>query len=296
MRDDAVPVVSLHRSGGGSLVLGNGAGPITRLNGMQGFGVAPVGFSTAPVLAGHGSVLRGRRLEERELFVPIMMEAETMSGLDEIRDGLTRLLSPLDDRELTLRVSVPGRGRWREIPVHYSRGLQGDYGTSYFGTWEKLGLEFKATEALWRGEPVQVSRQVAPGVKPFLSQTEPFFPVILAGSTIAGRIDIDVQGDAPTAPVWTITPPGEDLSIRHVGTGARFYLDGLLTETIHLDMGSGRLWSASSPDGGLWDRVSVDTRLFELTPGRNQVDVVFVGATPDSMVHVHYSPRYLAGY
>lgn len=297
MRDDAVPVISFHRAGGGSLALGNGAGPITRLNGMQGIGVAPTRFATSPRLAGHGTVMRGKRLEERDLFIPVLLEAESMSGLDELREGLVRFLSPLDPRELTLRVTVPGRDRWREIPVHYSSGLQGDYGSSYFGHWEKLGLEFKAADALWRGQPLSVpSQQLDGAVKPFLSKTQPFFPVKLAASTVAGRVTVEVAGDAPTRPVWTITPPGEDLRIEHLESGARFGIDGLITEPIVIDMHRRGPYLASSGER-LWNRVPLDAgTLFELTPGRNTVQFSMVGSTPESGVDMTYSPRFLAGY
>lgn len=300
MRHDAVPTISFHRAGGGSYTLGaaGSAAPVRLARGATGLGIAPPSFATSPKLAGHGSVKRGKRLNERDTMLPVMLSTSSMSGLNDVREDLVRFLSPLDERELTLRVDVPGRDRWREIPVDYAGGLEGDFDDAYHGTWEKRVLEFKATEALWRGEPVRVSKQTdTADAKPFLSATQPFFPVILADSTVAGQLTVDVQGDAPTYPVWTITPPGSDLLIRNRDTGARFYLDGLLTETIHLDMEIGRLWSASDPTGETyWDRVDEDFRMFALQPGRNQLDFSLVGATDASEVNVTYSPRFLAGY
>lgn len=297
---DAVPTISLHRAGGGSFILGAaGSGAPVRLGrAPMGLGVAPTSFSTSPRLAGHGSVLRGKRLDERSVMVPVMLSAGSMSGLNAVREELVRFLSPLDERELTLRVDVPGRDLWREIPADYAGGLEGDYDDAYHGTWEKRVIEFKVAEALWRGEPVQATKRTDAATKPFLSLTEPFFPATLADSTVAGRMVVNVKGDAPTYPVWTITPPGSDLLIRNRVTGEEFYLNGLLTEPIHLDMSDGHLWSASDPDGTeLWKRVPAERgRLFELAPGRNELEFSLVGATDASVVHVTYSPRYLAGY
>jgi hypothetical protein len=299
MRHDARPTISFHRAGGGSFTLGAAGSdaPVQSIHGAEGLGVAPVSFSTSPRLAGHGSVLRGERLNERDPFIPVYMEAPTMSELNGVRGDLLRFLSPLDKRELTLRVDVPGRDRWREIPVRYSRGLEGDYGDGYHGTWEKRGIEFKAVDALWRGEPESVpSRQLDGAMKPFLSTTVPFFPVKLAGSTVAGRAVLEVGGDAPTRPVWTITPPGQDLRITHVETGARFGVDGLIAEPIIIDMNRRGPYLASTGER-LWARVPLDWgQLFELTPGRNTVEFSMVGSTPESIVHMTYSPRYLAGY
>lgn len=300
MLHDAVPSISFHREGDGSLHLGRAGGPgaLNLIRGAQGLGAAPVSFSSAPRLAGHGSVFRGKRLDERDIFLPLELRGGTMSGANTVRDDLRRFLSPLDDRELTLRVSVPGRDRWREIPVHYAGGLEGDDDDQYHGHWERVGLELKSLEALWRGEPESQPFQVDAPTKSFLSLTEPFFPVLLADSTVAGRIQVDVAGGAPTAPLWTITPPGEDLLIRHAESGSEFFLEGYLGETVNLDMSNGRLWSASDPMGDLlWERVPADRgQLFQLTPGRNTIEFALVGSTADSMVHVTYAPRYLAGY
>lgn len=298
MLDDAVPVISFHRAGGESFVLGapKQGQPASLLYGSQGLGVSPVSVASSPRLAGHGSTLRGKRLEGREIFIPVLLEAPTMSDLNTIRDELTRILSPLDPRELTLRVSVEGRDGWREIPVHYVNGLSGDYGDGYYGDWQSIGLEFEALDALWRGEPVQYGRQITPSSKPFLSKTEHFFPIILSSSVVTGGLAIDVEGDAPTAPMWMITPPGDDLLIEHVDTGAKFFMDGLITEPISLDMKTGRLVAETEQDGQLWDRVSVDSRIFELTPGHNRLKFVMAGATELSRVDITYTPQYLAGY
>lgn len=300
MQFDAKPRVSFHREGGDRMLVYDAkySSVLTLTHGSQGLGVAPVSFSSNARLAGHGSTLRGKRLGERDIFLPLRVDKSNMLASNVAREKMAQFLSPLDDRELTLRLEVPGRAGWREIPVHYAGGLEGDYGGDYRGNSESIGLELKATEALWRGEPVPQSFQVDPGTKPFLSTTEPFFPVMLADSTIAGRITVEVAGDAPTHPLWTITPPGEDLTIRHAESGAEFYLEGLLTENVMLDMSNGHLWSASDPDGDmLWERVPTDRgRMFSMKPGRNSIEFAMVGSTTDSMVHVTYAPRYLAGY
>lgn len=294
----SIPQLSFHREGGRSLVLGDPRrpDPISVIYGVEGLGAAPVTVVSSPRLAGHGSVLRGSRMEEREIFVPVHLHSDTVGGANELRSYLMEVLSPLDERELTLRVADPRHEAWREIPVRYTGGLEGNFGEGYRGKWQRIGLKLRALDALWRGEPAQIPKQVTPATKPFLSTTVRFFPVQLADSTVAGQMTIDVQGDAPTWPVWTVTPPGSDLSIKHLGTGAKFQLSGLLTETVHLDMDTGRLWSQTYPDGQLWDRVSVDSRTFELTPGRNQLEFALIGANSSSMVHVTYAPRYLAGY
>jgi len=300
MSHDAIPTISFHREGDGALTIGpaRASGVPSLVYGSQGLGAAPTSSSSSARLAGHGSTPRGSRLDERDIFLPLRLDTRSMSESNRVREDLLRFLSPLDKRGLTLRVHVPGRDRWREIPVKYSAGLEGDYDGSYRGNTEAIGLELRVHEALWRGEPESQPFQVDAPTKSFLSLTEPFFPVLLADSTVAGRITVNVAGDAPTAPLWTVTPPGEDLLIRHAESGSEFFLEGYLGETVNLDMSNGRLWSSSDPMGdSLWERVPATRgQMFSMHPGRNTIEFALVGSTADTMVHVTYAHRYLAGY
>lgn len=263
------------------------------LNGSQGLGIAPPTFASSEVPGGDGSLLRGKRLGERDVFIPVYLEADTEAALDEHRADLIRLLSPTDPRDLFVRVQAPGSESYRELRVHYAGGLAGDFGSTYWGTFQTIGLEFRAFDAFWLGQPLSISQQVDPARKPFLSTTTPFFPIMLADSTVDAQIVLQIGGDSPTWPVWTITPPGEDLLISHTETGKRFYVDGLLAEPLVIDMENAEVRTLSGEDR--WSSASMDSQPFMLQPGRNVLDFSMVGATADSLVHVTYRPRYLAG-
>lgn len=283
----------VRRENGAELRFSNDLQDSIRLNhGSKGLGVAPMAFDTGAILAGHGSILRGKRLGEREILVPLMLEASSTAELDAVRDELMRMVSPLDPSPMWLRVTPPGGGPYREIRVHYAGGLDGDFGTGYWGRAQKIALQFKALEALWAGEPQVVTKQVKPAVKPFLSLTEPFFPVQLSSSLVSGVLDVTVEGDAPTWPVWSITPPGEDLLIKRPATGERFYIDGILTKPLEIDMEEGRVEDVAGTD--LWARVALDSRLFQLDPGPNRLEFSMINATAASAVTAAYRPRYLA--
>lgn len=288
------PRITLNREDGSELRFAapNEGERMWLIYGSTGLGIAPATIEAAPVLAGHGSILKGRRLDEREIFIPLVLEAPTMTELDEVRAELMRFVSPLDESALTLRVTPPGDGPYREIPVYYAGGLDGDFGDGYHGTHQTIGLKFKALAALWYGEPISVQQQTNPGSKPFLSTTKNFFPVMLAGSTVTGEITLDVAGDAPTFPVWRVTPPGEDFRITRRGSPERFYIDGLMTQGYEIDMEAGTVRDTSGAD--LWGRVSLDSTMFALPPGVNVLNVAMVNATEASMIEVSYRPRYLA--
>lgn len=293
-------IITLHRAGGDFVTLGavhSTDSPLVLVEGAQGLGMAPTSHTTAQRLVGHGSIHRGTRMDEREIFLPFLLDpgagpVEYNAWLERV----SRLVSPLDERELTLRVTPIGRTSWREIPVKYAGGLE-DTGELYRGDYGTIGLKFKAFDALWRGQPITHKQQVNPGRKPFLSATSPFFPVMLADAVIAGEITLNVTGDSPTWPTWTVSPPGSDLTIVKRRTGQTFQLLGLIGETITLDMRRGRLTSATYPNGELWDRVPPDKgATFQLEPGSNALQFAMVGASEASFLHLVYQPRYLRGH
>lgn len=285
--------ISLRRDDGRSLEFSSTPGDPVRLNhGSTGLGIAPVTFDTSPVLAGHGSMLRGKRLAERDILVPLMLEGTNTADLDRVRGELMHLVSPLDPTPLRLRVVPPGGGTYREMRVHYAGGLEGDFGKSYWGYAQRIALELKALDALWAGEPVTTYRQVRPSVKPFLSDSEPFFPVVLSSATVTGELSLTVEGDAPTWPVWSVVPPGEDFLIARPGTRERFYIDGIISQPFEVDMEEGRVEDVTGAD--MWPRVSLDSQLFQLPPGENRLEFTMIGATEASSIAVAYRPRFMA--
>ena len=288
------PRISLNRDDGSEIRLAapNEGERMWLIYGSTGLGIAPTTLEAAPVLAGNGSIIKGRRLDEREIFIPLVMEAPTMTELDDVRAELMRFVSPLDPSPLTLRVTPAAGGPYREIPVYYAGGLDGDFGEGYHGHHQTIGLKFKALEALWYGEPISVRQQTNPGSKPFLSNSSPFFPVLLAGSTVTGEITLNVAGDAPTYPVWRVTPPGEDFRITRRGSTERFYIDGLRTRGYESDMEAGTVRDDAGAD--LWGRVSLDSTMVALPPGVTVLNVAMVNATEDSAIEITYRPRYLA--
>ena len=274
---------------------GTSGNELVLIEGSEGLGMAPASWASSPRLAGHGSLVRGGRLNERDIFIPFLIDAGTPQQFDMWMEKLSQLVSPLDPSPLTLRVQPYGRDTYREIRVHYKGGLESS-GKDYHGDWASVGLEFSAFDALWSGAPEVTKRQVAPGSKPFISNTVPFLPVTLSESVVQGQVVVDVRGNAPTWPKWTITPPGTDLLISHQNSKAQFQVLGQLTEPITIDMETGSLTSKSKPIGELWDQVPpAKGALFELRPGRNVMTFSMVGATVDSMVYMEHRPKYLRG-
>lgn len=280
------PIVSFTRSGQ-ALELGrSGSDLVLHLHGSTGLGLAPVTLASTDRPGGDGTVVRGVRYDQREVFLPIRMKAATVADLTGMRRALMRLLAP-HLGPVDIRVQDPATGTDRTIHGYYTDGLSGDFGAGFHGTWQTLGLTFQCPDPWWLGEERVTTFAVNPGVKPFLSQTVPFFPVLLAQSTVQGRFEVTVHGDGPAYPVWEVTGPGEDLIISDGTSEIRINGNFPAGQVTRIDTREGRI----VPDR--WASTTVTSRLFPLQPGRSVLTVTMAGASVDTTVRLSYRERFL---
>lgn len=282
------PVVSFAR-GGQVFELGrSGRDPVLHLHGSTGLGVAPVDIDKSDRITGDGSIVRGVRYADREVYIPLMVEAESVGALSEVRRDLSRLLAP-HLGPVEVRIQDPATGTDRMIRGYYTEGLDGDFGEAFHGSWQTLGLTFMCPDPWWLGPERTVELRVNPGAKPFLSETVPFFPVVLAQSVVQGQFEVTIEGDGPVWPSWEVLGPGTDLVIERgqdqIEISGAFPAD----EPVLIDTASGRI----VPDR--WADVSLRSRLFSLDPGRQSLTVTLVSATTDTLVRLTYRERYLEG-
>lgn len=287
------PIVSFARNGE-ELVLGrSGRDATLHLHGSEGLGIAPVQFSKSDRLSGDGSVVRNVRYGDREVYIPMRVHLATMAELTDWRRGFMRMLAPspgdVQGSFVDVRVQDPATGSDRTIRGLYKDGLAGDFGSDFLGRYQAFGITLECPDPWWVGPEHVTTLRISPGVKAFLSTSVPFFPVMLAQSTVIGRFDVTVVGDGPVDPVWEIVGPGTDLVISN-GSSV-FELRGTIRagEVIRLDAGAQRI----IPDR--WQDVSTRSRLFKLPTGRTSLRVTMVGATADTLVRLTYRERYREG-
>ena len=282
------PVVSFSRDGE-VFELGRGPeDPVLHLYGSTGLGLAPVSIASSDRLAGDGAIVRGTRYGSRDVFIPLLMESESTGALSLHRRALTGLLAP-HLGPVDIRVQDEASGSDRMIRGYYKGGLEGDFGSGFHGCWQTLGLTFECPDPWWLGPEQTVELRINPGSKPFISQSVPFFPVMLAQSTVMGQFQVDVHGAGPVLPTWEVVGPGSDLVIsngKDFLEVAGVFANGSVTV---IDVASGRIM----PDR--WADVSLRSRLFALKPGPQTLTVTLVGATADTLVRLTYRERYLEG-
>lgn len=298
------PIVSLHGNGE-HVTLSNLSAEWVLMQGATGLGWGPQEITTAALPAG-GSILRHRRTTEVEVVIPLLLGAVDPDA----RAVQRRTLERLCDGAVEVRVDS-GDGDYRSRYGYYKDGLQGDYGSGEDSPdGQKLALTFLCPDPTWYG-PVRETVRALDGVrKPFLARvtgqdgdghdlySPPFFPVILSSSTVEGAFVFDIAGDAEAWPTWVVDGPGEDLLIENRTTGDRIFVAGSFDEQVTI-VTRPQMQDVTSPshmDGSLWDRVAVDSVLFPLAPGRNEVAITMVGASAKTQVQMTYQEAWKAGY
>lgn len=293
------PIVTFSRDGQ-ELTLGrSGDSPVLHLNGSEGLGLAPVEISKSERLAGDGSIVRGVRYGDREIFIPLRVEQPSTGDLHLWRRNLNRLLAPVPgDPEASLvniQIEDPTTGTIRIARGIYTGGLEGDFGSDYYGNWQTLSVRFDCSDPWWLGPERTRTLRINQGSKAFTSQTVPFFPIVLAPSNVVDEFDIPIRSDGNVWPTWEVVGPGRDLTIQR--GDERIFIGGEFPAgtVTRIQTRPRRI----TPDR--WDDVSLGSKLFPLRPGPNRIRITMVDAVPDTpdspgtLVRLVWQERYLEG-
>lgn len=262
--------------------------------GMTGHGMPAFSLASDPLPADHGSVFRALRATERDLFVPIALVSSTVAGVEALRRGLQRLVDPLRG-QVTLTVAHPsGERRW--ITGRYVGGAEGDAGLDSAGRYfEIYGLTIRCLEPWWYSNPTAREWRLISVGRPFLSDSEDFFPVVLASSSVAGTETVLVDGDVPAEPIWEITGPGDSVIVENTTTGESWTYAAAISggQTIRVDCRRTQQTVVDvADDSNEFANLAANPALWLLQPGDNVVEVTMPSATSDSLIRLRFSPRY----
>ena len=113
-----------------------------------------------------------------------------------------------------------------------------------------------------------------------------------------GTYKVNIEGDAPAYPVWTIIGPATDIRITNKITGQKIQINGevKIGETITIDTRNYTLAGTSRNENDLWDALSLDSTLFPLSTGANEIETVATGLSADSEITATYRQQFLKGY
>ena len=104
--------------------------------------------------------------------------------------------------------AVADDGSVRTLPCRYRKGLES---ATFTANRLRAVLEFWSPSPWWRGDALRLDYGLA-----VPSAFFPILPIVLSSTTITGTTTVDLSDtDAPTFPLWTITGPGDQLTLRN---------------------------------------------------------------------------------
>lgn len=244
-----------------------------------------------------GGLSRDLDVPPREVFLPLTVEAGSLTELLNERDAFDRLVSPftLDPVRLTVR-RPDGRTRW--VEGHASGPSRAWSRGQFFAPSgrQSFGLTLTCDDPWWHGETVTASWGNDTAAGNFL----PILPVrVVTDRILGGPTTINVLGDVASWPRWTIRGPATGATIRHVESGRQFTLTGTVSAggSIVVDTSP---WVAMTTglqvrggDGAnLWNRLQPPFDLWPLPPGEQTVTLTVLGATAATSVDLRLVPLY----
>lgn len=175
--------------------------------------------------------------------------------------------------------AVQDDGTSRSLSCYYSKGLEA---AAFRANRLRAVLEFWAPSPWWRGAPLTLDYGLAAPSTFF-----PILPMVLSSTTIAGATTVDLSDtDAPTSPLWTITGPGDQLTLRNDTTGQSLVLPVPIGDgrVVTIDTRPGRQ-SIKRDDGlNMFGSLSSDPALWQLVDGVQSVSVLLTNAGANSRV------------
>jgi hypothetical protein len=240
-----------------------------------------------------GGLWVGARLSARDVFVPVTIDADGFEARQRARRALLRAFLPEGrptEGELVVRAAS---GATRTLTrVRFMSGIDSpDAGPGLHA----VGIHLRAYDPLLYGDPEQVVFGVA---------DLPFFPgppFRLTPESVADALTVDIPGELPVWPVWTITGPLASFTVAN-GAGAEWGLPGPLTagQGVRVRTDPRTVLAQRVTDvatgANLWPSFAGSglPALFPFPPGRSSVAVSVGAATTATKVALEWRPAYLS--
>lgn len=229
------------------------------------------------------------RQEKRPLDLPFVFKAATES---ELLLNVRTMLTVLTAGEGKLRVTR-NDATVRELMRCYFRGGLGEKG--WIQAAETV-LSFDALDPFWYETSATENIFTISGssILPFF----PFFltkPLRLLVSQVLNQDTVNNPG-VEAWPIWTITGPGETLSLENLTTGRKLVWNGTLTGSDVLEIDTRPLYKTIRKNGvNSWSLVAAaDADPWSMIAGDNEILVGLTDATIDTEAKLSFTPRYVS--
>lgn len=283
-----------------------------RVTDFYGLGSTLSGFVTSPGVSGFdmplftpyvdtspgfdGEINRGFRTEARDITIPILMYAVGRADFKAMRSALFTDLNPRSGAPGTLTVTEPDGSDSRSIDCFYAGGLEGLLDDESQGQEFSIALiEFRAPDPYWVGASISPRPLKPPDTT---SGWLPLFPITVTAGQVLGNATITNTGQAPAFATFTITGPATSINLVNNTTGEHITLAYNLASghSITINTREGRKSIRLDGVTNLYPYLTLDSTLWALAPGVNDVTFTLPGQAPETTLAFSYQERFLAAW
>ena len=279
-------------------------GRVHVMPGATGFDAPPIQLFYDELTGLDGALFRHARASAREVFIPVVMWADSRPAFLELKRTFLARLNPL--RGPGRLVVTEGDNTGRYLDCYYESGAEGSYAVEEGGFfYQKYGLIFRCLDPFWySSQAVTIEwSSGSSGLKKFFGdEGEPFFGLRLNPShQIDGETPVTSVGEVDTWPVWTITGPVDGLTFAASGASSgSFHLNVVLGpgDVLYVDTRPSRrrILKLTNPPiiEGLnyWPALRPGDVFWPLKPGLSNITISAGSAGAETSISMTYRPRY----
>ena len=243
-----------------------------------------------------GSYPRGVDVDAREVFLPLMVRANTLTQMLALRTTYNRLTAPYHGNSVRITATRPdGSYRWID-GFRVGNAPVWDLRTWIpVISWQKFGQTFICPDPWWYSEPdVYVWALEIDSYEVFF----PITPVELVSAQIIGQpVSLFVDGDVISYPKFVITGSATEITATHIDTGREWVMEVTLAddEVLIVDTNPrlSETPSVMGPDGSSWFQyMQPPYDLWSLPIGNQEIQVSVLGSSSATSVQMLLYPRW----
>lgn len=258
------------------------------LNGQRNFHNLPISINSYEVPLRPGEAFSSVEIKAREVDLPIFILSRTRADFIAKMRALVSMFNP-DKGEGRLRVkhydSQP-----REIYCRYRAGLEGQSdGSGWSPGSAKVILTFRASDPFFYDLNSQTASYVLGAPLAFF----PFFPLRLSQSGIFTEPTLTNNGDHTAFPIWTITGPGDYVTLRNLTTGYELNSSISIPAATVLTIDTRLGYKTVTMNGqSYFSSLASNSVLWGLQRGANALQLILNNADSNSKIEVSFRPPY----
>lgn len=269
----------------------NGESNYLALIGRQGFYSPPISIISQQVPMQPGVRDKYVQIGAGDPKLPLLVYADDEPTLALVRRQLVYAMNPLRGSG-TLRNTAQD-GSVRDLVCKLVAGLSGDESAQNRAPGNFLApLEFEAADPFWYDRDY-TSLSFSTGAS-VLFLASPFLGPHISSSGIASSFSVFNSGDVEAWPIWTITGPGNTITLSNTTTGKALVLSITITagQVLTIDTRPGHKTVTREDGSNQFATVSSTSSLWELATGNNAVTLSISGTTTASGLQLQYKQRY----